>query len=177
MEGIRRIFVMGPPGSGKSTASLGLALHLGCKNIGVGEILRNLNGAEAIEAEIMRRQHGKPSSEFIVRILAARVDRNETFVLDGYSPNGFLDSGFMPTDVIILEVPDKLAVARQIERAGRPSDTDHKYCQERVREYKIRTPGILATYPDDVRYYKIAVSEADTKEVVLGRVIAALTPS
>lgn len=130
-----KIFLCGPPGSGKSTIARKLSQEYSMQNISTGAILRNyiatkndtvsqeikkymLNG-QLVPADIMRR--------IIVNALINPETRKTGYVLDGYPPSrNDLDNlklyGIEPDVVFYFECRDEIAIQRQCGRNERATD-------------------------------------------------------
>jgi adenylate kinase len=137
--GGRKIFLAGPPGSGKGTLGARLGELLGAPHISTGELLRSMvkerpehplakqvkafmDAGQLVPAELMR--------DIVLDRLSQPDCQLFGFVLDGYPPSladlenlrGRVD----PDLVIYLEVSDATSAARQVSRAARSTDTPER---------------------------------------------------
>jgi adenylate kinase len=132
----RRIFLAGPPGSGKGTLGARLGQLLGASHISTGELLRSMVGTQPnhplscaakaymeagqlVPAEVMR--------DVVVDRLAQPDCQLLGCILDGYPPSlADLENlrGLLEPDLVLyLDVSDATAIARQVSRAARSTDT------------------------------------------------------
>jgi len=127
----RRIFLVGPPGSGKGTVGKRLREEFGLSHISSGDLLRErvasgdelgkkvkvfMDAGSLVPAELME--------ELIVNRLNQRDCKTRGFILDGYPPSesdlqNLTKHNVFPSQVIILECSDEIAIERQ---SGRVSD-------------------------------------------------------
>lgn len=135
----RRIFLAGPPGSGKGTLGARLGQLLGAPHISTGELLRSMVGTQPdhplsravktymdagqlVPAEVMR--------DIVVDRLARPDCRLLGCILDGYPPSladlENLRGRVEPDLVLYLDVSDATAMARQVSRAARSTDTPER---------------------------------------------------
>lgn len=132
-----RIFLAGPPGSGKGTLGAALAAKTGAPHVSTGELLRTLvrdhpehPHAKAI-AEAMNAGRLVPASimrDLVCDRLLATDCRLFGFVLDGYPPSrddlaNLTARDIRPDVVFFFDCSDATSVARQVSRASRATDT------------------------------------------------------
>jgi adenylate kinase len=160
---LKRVVLLGPPGSGKGTQAEGLARALGVPAISTGAIFR-ANLAEGTEL-------GKKAGEYMARgalvpdevtdaMVADRLleaDAAGGFILDGYPRNlaqvEALDRALAPTGLAVdaaieLGIPDEHIVTRLLGRAqieGRVDDTE-PVIRERIAVYHAATAPISDVY-------------------------------
>jgi adenylate kinase family enzyme/nucleoside 2-deoxyribosyltransferase len=130
----QRIFVLGPPGSGKGTLSQLLASRFGLVHICSGSLLRPRIATESDDLTKTLRGH-VDRGELVPAMLMEQivVDRiaqadcvQQGCVLDGYPPSradlGNLQRhGIAPTRVVVLTCADDVAIARQCGRQTDPA--------------------------------------------------------
>lgn len=136
-----KVFLAGPPGSGKGTLGAALSRKIGAPHLSTGELLRELiksglpraeefsrymKAGQLVPAELMR--------ELVLERLRQPDCRLFGFILDGYPPSredlANLE-GITPDLVCYLDCGDGTAVKRQLARAARSTDTAEK-AQERL---------------------------------------------
>ncbi len=135
-----KVFLAGPPGSGKGTLGARLAEMTGAAHISTGEVLRTLlkespshphavtiasymNAGKLVPAGVMRA--------IVVDRLSKPDCRLFGFILDGYPPSlddlaNLRAASITPDLVLYLDVSDATSAARQVSRAARPTDTPEK---------------------------------------------------
>lgn len=164
---VQRIFLAGPPGSGKGTLGRWLAEAIGAPHISTGDLLRELvaspaehphralitrcmTAGELVPAEVMR--------DVVVERLGRADCRMLGMVLDGYPPSledldNLTANGLQPDLVLLLECSDDTSVARQVGRKARATDTEDG-ARKRLAVYHDKLGGFdqLATrwYPDSL---------------------------
>jgi adenylate kinase family enzyme len=134
-----RLYLAGPPGVGKGTLGARLAAMLGVVHVSTGALLRELlvagvhphapqitgyvNAGALVPAELM--------AELVVDRLRTPDCQRLGFLLDGYPPSpedlGNLRAAKISPDLVLyLSCSDETAIARQLTRAARITDTaDH----------------------------------------------------
>lgn len=131
-----KVFLAGPPGSGKGTLGAALSRHLGAPHLSTGELLRELVAKDpgAKVGEYMRAGQLVPA-ELMRDLVLTRLRQPDCrlfgFILDGYPPSredlaNLLHGGITPDLVCYLDCGDGTAVQRQVKRAARSTDTDEK---------------------------------------------------
>lgn len=148
---MKKILIIGPQGSGKTTQAKLIAEKLGYKYLGTGEIFR-----ESIENQ-------EPGSEKLKVILNGNLVDNETacslvrekliemasqkgVVIDGYPRNIEQKNIFDPffDAVFYIRISDQVAIKRLLER-GRSDDT-HQAIQKRLEIYHRETGPLLDVF-------------------------------
>ncbi|MCL2787903.1 MAG: adenylate kinase [Micrococcales bacterium] len=158
-----RVVLLGPPGSGKGTQAVGLALSLGVPTISTGAIFRaNLSSGTALGVEAQKYMSAGelvPDSvtDAMVRSRLAEPDAAGGWVLDGYPRNlaqvSALDallaeSGLAVEVALELTVPEEAIVSRLAKRAsieGREDDTE-SVIRHRIAVYEEQTAPIASVY-------------------------------
>lgn len=133
-----RVVLAGPPGSGKGTLGATLCRTRGMPHLSTGDLLRDfvkrepthplsleltrfMSAGQLVPATTMR--------ELVLTRLRERDCEDFGFVLDGYPPSrSDLENlrGVEPDLVFRLELDDETAIARQVHRAARSTDTPDK---------------------------------------------------
>jgi adenylate kinase len=141
----RRIFLAGPPGSGKGTAGARLSEQTGVPHVSTGELLRELmrtdagprvaeiaayvKAGELVPAAVMRD---------LVRDRLAQDDcRLFGVILDGYPPSleDLENLADLPPDLVLyFECSDATAISRQLGRNTRSTDTAER-AADRMRAF------------------------------------------
>lgn len=156
----RRVIVMGPPGSGKSTIGGALAKSMGVPLISTGDILRD-EAAKETELGLAARPY-LDSGEYapddlVTRALGRRLgapDASAGFVLDGYprTPEqaSALDRLAPADEVIYLNLSEEESRRRILNRgktSGRSDDND-EVITNRLAQYKETTKPVKDLYAD-----------------------------
>ncbi|XWV26874.1 hypothetical protein QJ857_gp0176 [Tupanvirus soda lake] len=160
-----KIFLCGPPGSGKSTVAKMLSQKIGLVNISTGQILRDItkdvsnpmtnilnsyiHAGKLVPADIM--------SEIIIDRLSQKDCLAQGFVLDGYPPSqddlkNLINNNINPSLVYYFDCTDETAIKRQCYRNERVTDTYDK-AMERMRIYHEGIPEYIklaSWYPNTV---------------------------
>jgi adenylate kinase len=160
---VRRLLLMGPPGSGKGTQAAIVAARLGISAISTGDIFRaNVAGGTPLGVEAkkyMSQGEYVPDSvtNAMVRSRLSRPDAATGFILDGYprtvSQVEFLDQvlaeqGAKLDSVITLVVDVEEVVKRLLRRAdaeGRSDDTED-VIRHRLKLFAEQTAPLAEVY-------------------------------
>lgn len=154
----KRVVIMGPPGSGKSTIGGALARSMGVPLISTGDILRRevAQGTEIGQEakQYMRTGHYAPDA-LVTRALGRRLgepDAAAGFVLDGYprTPEqaSALDRLAPADEVLYLNLSEEESRRRILNRgktSGRVDDND-EVITERLKTYKETTGPVKGLY-------------------------------
>lgn len=156
---MKRVVLLGPPGSGKGTQAERLARKLGVPAISTGEMLR---GAAAAGTPLGKRVEGimlqghlvdDQTMADVVRERLEQDDARQGFLLDGYprtmpqaeTLEAILDAqGTRLEAVVLIEVPEPVLVERALSRR-RPDDTD-EVIRERLSVYGKDTEPVAGYY-------------------------------
>jgi adenylate kinase len=162
---MRRLLLMGPPGSGKGTQAAIVAARLGISAISTGDIFRaNVAGGTPLGVEakkyISRGEYVPDSvTNAMVAARLARPDAATGFILDGYPRTeaqvDFLDGvlaeqGAKLDRVITLVVEVEEVVKRLLRRAdaeGRSDDTE-EVIRHRLKLFAEQTAPLAEIYED-----------------------------
>lgn len=189
----RRVFLAGPPGSGKGSLGAALARLTGAPHVSTGELLRALvasqpdhplartvrsfmDAGQLVPAEVMR--------DIVIDRLAQPDCRLLGCILDGYPPSrADLDNlrGRVDPDLVLyLDVSDATAVARQVSRAARSTDTPTR-ARDRIAAFHEARAELdeLATrwYPDRLVVQIDAERPAAAVEETAREVLRATSPA
>lgn len=156
-----RIFLTGPPGSGKGTLGAALAARTGAPHISTGELLRTLlrekpdhphakaigtamHAGQLVPAEIMR--------DLVCERLLAPDCELFGFILDGYPPSradlaNLTARGIHPDIVFYFDCSDATSVERQVARKARATDTP-EIARKRLGVFHDADAGIEALRRD-----------------------------
>lgn len=178
----QKIFLCGPPGSGKSTVAKKLSKKFGFVNIGIGQILRNITSNHENPMTIMLNEYihqGKlvPANimiDIVIINLTQKDCLNNGFILDGYPPSvddlkNLTKNKIYPSIVFYFECNDEIAIKRQCFRNERITDTEI-IARERMKVYHDGIPnyeGILDWYPNTV----IVKINAENNEEIVSNII------
>ncbi len=149
-----RLFLAGPPGSGKGTLGQALSDVLGIPHLSTGALLRELVATpgghpRAAQIDAVMKAGQLVPAELMRDLVLERLGRPDCrafgFVLDGYPPSradlaNLTSAGLTPDLVVLLECSDAVSVQRQILRASRPTDTSDK-SRERLAVYHREAPA------------------------------------
>ncbi len=129
----QRIFVLGPPGSGKGTQSQLLASRFGLVHISTGALLRARIATQSDALTKTLRGHVErgelvPAAlmeQIVVERIAQADCLQQGYVLDGYPPSradlaNLERHGIAPTRVVVLTCADDVAISRQCGRQTDP---------------------------------------------------------
>jgi adenylate kinase len=146
---MKRVLMLGPPGSGKGTQGERLARALGVDHISSGELLR-----EAVAAGTPLGRQVKDamaagrlvSDELVREAIRPSLERRDGYVLDGFPRTLSQTEGVDFDAVVHLDVPEQELVRRLLAR-GRADDTEDAIA-ERLQEYRDDTRPLLDHYRD-----------------------------
>lgn len=183
----QRVYLFGPPGSGKGTLATFLARHLGLVHLSTGDILRAYRKEKAGTDDPLARElagymdAGKlvpPETMAGVVAVALSEVKRRGFILDGFPANladgkTLLDMGMTPTSILILKCNPATAVARQVSRNERKSDV-LDLAEVRVKNYAEQTQPVLETFPAALR---VEINAELPVEGVRAAAVAALLDS
>jgi adenylate kinase len=148
---MKRVLMLGPPGSGKGTQGERLARALGVDHISSGELLR-----EAVAAGTPLGGQVKDAiaagrlvpDELVREAVRPSLERRDGYVLDGFPRKLSQTDGVDFDAVVHLDVPEDELVRRLLAR-GRADDTQQAIA-ERLHEYAGDTLPLLEHYRDVV---------------------------
>lgn len=156
----KRIFILGPQGSGKGTQANLLAEKLGIPALSMGQILRDEIASESElgkELAVILNAGNLVSDEMALRMLQGRLSKDDVangYILDGYprTKEQYEASKELepPTDVLLIDVPREESMARLMKRAeleGRVDDTE-EVIKHRLSLYETETEPLLALYEE-----------------------------
>ena len=187
---MKRLLMMGPPGSGKGTQAAIVSARLGISAISTGDIFRANVAAGTplgIEAKkyISRGEYVPDSvTNAMVKARLSRPDAATGFILDGYPRTvaqvDFLDDVLAEQDakldcVITLVVDVEEVVKRILRRAeaeGRSDDTEH-VIRHRLKLYGEQTAPLAEIYAD--RSLLVRIDGVGPVSEVAARMLAVVT--
>jgi adenylate kinase len=156
----RRVVVMGPPGSGKSTIGGALAKSMGVPLISTGDLLRNEaeQGSDlGLEARPYLDSGQYAPDDLVTRALGRRLgapDASAGFVLDGFprTPEqaSALDRLAPADEVLYLNLSEEESRRRILNRgktSGRSDDND-EVITERLKTYQEKTKPVKKVFSD-----------------------------
>ena len=156
---VRRVVLLGAPGSGKGTQAVRLAEHFGVPAVSTGDMLRV---AVAARSELGKRVESVMASGELVNdalmadVVRARLNQEDTrrgFVLDGYPRTAaqastldelLAEQGATVDAVVLLAVPEDMLVRRALGRQR--ADDREEIVRERLRVYRSSTEPLVAHY-------------------------------
>ncbi len=148
---MKRVLMLGPPGSGKGTQGERLARALGVEHISSGELLREAVAAGTplgLEVRDEIAAGRLVPDELVAEAVRPALARRDGYVLDGFPRKLSQTNGVDFDAVVHLNVPEDEVVRRLLER-GRADDTEDVIA-ERLREYADDTVPLLDHYRDVV---------------------------
>ncbi|MGH8824657.1 MAG: adenylate kinase [Jiangellaceae bacterium] len=187
---MRRLLLMGPPGSGKGTQAAVVARHLAIPAISTGDIFREHVAADTpLGREAKQYMKGGdyvPDSvtNEMVKSRLAESDAARGFILDGYPRTvpqvEFLDDvlaaqGVKLDRVLLLTVDIEEVVGRLKRRAGTEgrNDDDEEIIRHRQSLFAEQTAPLAAEY--ETRGLLVRVDGMGPIEEVSARMLAAAT--
>ena len=164
---VRRLVLIGRPGSGKGTMAVRLARSLGMEHVSSGELFR----AFAQVDEELRRYLAtgalvpdEKTNGIVVSRIHAR-DAWSSYILDGYPRTAMQAAHFddiaqreKPERVLVFDAPDEVLYKRLERRAteeGRPEDGAAAAIGARMHSFEEATVPVIAYYEEqgfDVRH-------------------------
>lgn len=148
----KRIIILGPQGSGKSTQAKLLAQKLGVPHIEMGQLLRdkaqNLDPAAAEIQEIIKVGNLVPE-QIVIATLQERIRKKDCqggFVLEGF-PRNYAQLEGLPagiTKVFFIKVSDTEAIKHLIDRGRHDDNLD--VIQRRLELYHRETEPLLTYF-------------------------------
>jgi adenylate kinase len=148
---MKRVLMLGPPGSGKGTQGERLARSLGVEHISSGALLREAVAAGTPlghQVEQAMSEGRLVSDELVTEAIRPALRRHDGYVLDGFPRKLSQTDGVDFDAVVHLDVPKEEVVRRLLAR-GRADDTEDAIA-ERLREYNDDTRPLLDHYRDVV---------------------------
>lgn len=161
VQAMKRIVLLGPPGSGKGTQAARLAADLGVPAISTGEMLRS---AVAAGTPLGRTVAGIMNAGRLVDdatmadVVTARLAENDAqggFLLDGYPrtlPQAetlgeiLAEQGVELEGVVLIDVPPEVLVERALLRQR--ADDTAEVIRERLAVYARETAPLIGYYRD-----------------------------
>ena len=156
-----RLIFLGPPGAGKGTQAKALAYHWNIPHISTGDILRQAMKEQTplgIDAQSYVDKGELVPDQLVQDLVQDRLNQSDTksgWILDGFprtvNQAVFLEKLLQKLDqhgeqVVNLEVPDDVVVARLLER-GRKDDTE-EVIRTRLDVYRTETAPLIDYYRD-----------------------------
>jgi len=148
---MKRVLMLGPPGSGKGTQGERLARSLGVEHISSGALLREAVAAGTPlghQVEQAMSEGRLVSDELVTEAVRPALGRRDGYVLDGFPRKLSQTDGVDFDAVVHLDVPKEEVVRRLLAR-GRADDTEDAIA-ERLREYNDDTRPLLDHYREVV---------------------------
>jgi adenylate kinase len=146
---MKRVLMLGPPGSGKGTQGERLARALGVEHISSGELLREAVAAGTPLGRQVQEEMAAGrlvADDLVTEAVRPALERRDGYVLDGFPRKLSQTDGIAFDAVVHLDVPEAEVVRRLLER-GRADDTE-AVIAERLQEYKDDTLPLLEHYRD-----------------------------
>lgn len=159
MAGVKRIVLLGAPGSGKGTQAALLADALGIPAISTGEMLRAaVTAGSELGARVKNIMNAgdlvdDATMADVIRDRLSQGDAVDGFVLDGYPRTmaqaetlaSILDAAQQSLDLVIqVEVPEQVLVGRALDR--RREDDTEEVMKNRLAVYEEKTTPLVDHY-------------------------------
>jgi adenylate kinase len=155
-----RVLILGPQGSGKGTQAARIAETYGVLHVATGDILRSsvADGTElGRRVEPILDRGDLVPDDLMIGLIRECLERADGFVLDGFprtlpqveALDVMLDEIEKPLDVVLLlEVPDDVAVERLLERGAveHRADDEPEAIRNRLRLYHQLTEPVVEHY-------------------------------
>lgn len=189
MEGVKTIFLLGRPGSGKGTQTMLLAEKLGWRTLSSGNTFRELRSAEGPLGQKVREMydagilfpHWFPV--YLFQNAALNMQPSEGLICEGFARS--VDEAAVYGDVlgwlgrpylaINLDVSEEEAIRRQMSRNetdARPDSNTPEKIQKRLSEYNARTEPVLEFFKGQDRL--IQVNGEQTPEQIAAEIFEIL---
>jgi adenylate kinase len=144
-----RLFIIGPPGSGKGSQADLLTEHYKLKHIGIGDILRKKREEKSKEGQIIRESMDKGNlvpNEIVDGIVNKETKNCENFIVDGFPRDLKQAKGFMGKldKVIYLTSSDENIIRRLLLR--KRADDTPDVIKHRIVVYNERTRPVVEYY-------------------------------
>lgn len=153
MTKYKKILLIGPQGSGKSTQGKLLSEFLGIPYISTGDIFRKIASSNTEEGEKIKQildSGNLVDDETTAQLVRKRIQEQDCmsgFILDGYPRNLEQSNKISDIDfdkVFYFKVPQDVAVERLLKR-GRADDTEEAI-RKRLDLYFKQTEALLENY-------------------------------
>lgn len=157
----KRLCIMGPQGSGKTTQATMLAHEMGLCEIDAGQLLRDRamqNDDVGVKLQNDMVEGSLVDDSVIASLVKERIEREDCklgFVMDGYPRSHSQMEAFDPKlDLIVyIEIPDQVVIERMLKR-GRVDDTPDGI-QKRLSIFHSQTKEILEYYAKEGKLIKV----------------------
>jgi adenylate kinase family enzyme len=156
----QKVLVVGKPGSGKTTLVCALAHETGIRGVSFSELLarEGSSGSKHI------LEQGLPGDLDVLELII-REHLPYSNILEGYPRSHdqylLLKNYSVPSDVIVLDVPDRVCVDRMVERSR--DLTDPSRAALRLAKYHEYTEPMIASIKNDgVRVHVIDATRGRT---------------
>ncbi|XP_038601365.1 adenylate kinase 8 isoform X2 [Tachyglossus aculeatus] len=120
---VPRIFILGPPASGKTTIAMWLCKHLNACFISLENLLRNEFSFLAMEAAEIRKRNQEIPNELWAKLIQERLSSDDC-IKRGWIVDGFPETreqaillqviGIFPRHVVVLHAPDTVLIERNL---------------------------------------------------------------
>lgn len=155
---MHRILILGPQGSGKGTQAKILAKKLGIPALSMGQMMRDemASGSElGRKLQVSVETGVLASDEDALQVFKNRMNKDDVqggYIIDSYPRNvaqyEMAKSVFIPTAVIVLDIPREESLSRLVKRAkleGRTDDTP-EIIDRRLGIYHAETEPMIELY-------------------------------
>tara|TARA_B110000503_G_C7046829_1_gene370565 strand:- start:485 stop:1057 length:573 start_codon:yes stop_codon:yes gene_type:complete len=177
---MKRIIMLGGPGSGKSTYSKFITKHFNIPHIYTGDMMRDLQKQDTPDGRTVRAALDKGDlvpTEIVLNTLQKRLQQDDTkngYVLDGFPRNmkqvNEMEKRNIGYDhVVFLDVSEEEVIKRLTSR-GRADDKP-EIIKQRLKVYKKETEPVVNHYKDKLITIK---AEGEEPEDIANKIIKKL---
>jgi len=176
------VFVLGGPGSGKSTQCELLAEHCGCRHFSPGDLLREEVHKETslgtMISNMIRAGQIVPTQVTLDLIMAAMREGSGPCLIDGFprsvdSLETFEEQCGRCVATLILELPQEIATERLLERGKTSGRTDDNAAaiSRRFQTFQIQSLPVLNALNQQGTVHRIDASLAKDGVLAAARVV------
>lgn len=143
---MKRIIIVGPPGSGKSSIGKSLSQSLGIKYVSSGDIARLMGERDPKVAEILRNG-GLAPEEAMRTAIKNVITVGDSFILDGFPRNlqqlNLMYAWFIGKEFTFIDVHCDPQIC--MDRMAYRCRMDDMACQARIDYFNYHTKPMIAT--------------------------------
>ncbi|MBI4738420.1 adenylate kinase [Candidatus Woesearchaeota archaeon] len=188
-----RVIFLGPQGAGKGTISSRVSAKLKIPHISTGDLFRDAIAAQTPLGKEAKKSidQGKLVPDLITNaLIREHVEKKRCkkgFILDGYPRNisqaKSLDSFALPTQVILLDIPEQVSIERlagrlqckickRVFNINAREDDKPQVIKQRLAAYRAETEPIVDYYKKQKKLHRIDATP--TVEIILKKIFRVL---